>query len=197
MFRQLFGLHGSMGLLVALALASCSGDDDASSPEEDAAQVLSDLDNEQRMETCESVVASFESGSTAQTQTQARLRCLEKVVPLSFDDDGLDVPACDALLERCVQGESFPDPDPNGVQVRVEFGRIECNASLLDWIGNCRATVGALRTCFEALGPVVARHYSTYTCGMLRTSTSPPTEQRDVEWPSECDELRATCRFED
>jgi len=88
---------------------------------------------------------AFQDASS--TQTRARLSCLERVVPLTYSQNGsigLDIPACDALLERCLAGEAFPEPDPQGVH--VSFVGLECDEELLEWLASCDATVGELES---------------------------------------------------
>ena len=184
-------------LSVASTSVSCAGDEQASShvAPVPASSVVSDLDQADREETCEAAVMAFQDASS--TQTRARVSCLKRVVPLTYALDGsigLDIPACDALLERCLAGEAFPDPDPHGVQ--VSFVGFECDQSLLEWLGSCDATVGEFESCFVALGPVVERRQSMLTCGSLSSTTSPGSMQSTPEFPPECDALRGKCSLE-
>jgi len=161
-----------------------------------ASSVVSSLDHADRRDTCEAVAMAFQDASTA--PTRARLSCLQRVVPVTYSQSGsigLDIPACDALLERCLAGEVFPEPDPNGVQ--VSFVGLECDESLLEWLATSDATVGELESCFIALGPIVERRQSTFTCGSLLSPTSPPSQMQSTpEFPPECDALRRKCSLE-
>lgn len=148
-----------------------SGDPDAMLADVPADSRLSALSTPKRMQLCEEIEDGFSAALTPETRKQ--MECLERIIPMTVMSRRIDVPRCEALLERCLAGETIAERGPTDPQ--LSWGVPDCaDGRLTEALASCDVTVAEFRGCIRAAMEMVDMRVRAQDCQGLQDQMTAP-----------------------